>query len=259
MELINDNKIDMDDYAIEFDAELSVSKFEEYFLQYINQGSKGSFRGKIEGFAEIKKIIDVAEYNTLEGIEKLIDNIIEHLRYDFLDGRGKEKRFITDQLRKDISLSIFYDYIYGLDYLLPNYQLKLGGKKLSELSPGERGALLLIFYLLLDKGEIPLIIDQPEENLDKQSVYNIIVKYIKKAKENRQVIIVTHNPNLAVVCDAEQIIRVHIEKENQNKLTYISGSIENKEINREILRILEGTKPAFINRKQKYENANKDI
>jgi len=135
--------------------------------------------------------------------------------------------------------------------------LKLSGKELTELSPGERGALLLIFYLLLDKGDIPLIIDQPEENLDNQSVYNILVKFIKKAKARRQVIIVTHNPNLAVVCDAEQLIRVHIEKENKNKVTFISGAIENKEINNEIVKILEGTKPAFTNRKLKYENVSK--
>jgi len=112
---------------------------------------------------------------------------------------------------------------------------------------------LLIFYLFLDKQDIPLIIDQPEENLDNQSVYGILVKFIKEAKKKRQIIIITHNPNIAVVCDAEQIIRVKIEKENKNKVSFISGAIENPTINEKIIEILEGTFPAFDNRTAKYE------
>ena len=72
--------------------------------------------------------------------------------------------------------------------------------------------MLLIFYLLVDNDDIPLIIDQPEENLDNQTVYKLLVPSIKEAKNRRQIIIVTHNPNLAVVCDAEQIIHASIDK-----------------------------------------------
>jgi hypothetical protein len=63
---------------------------------------------------------------------------------------------------------------------------------------------------------------------------------------------VTHNPNLAVVCDAEQVICVQIEKENKNKVNLISGSIENHAINTKVVEILEGTFPAFDNRTEKY-------
>ncbi len=63
---------------------------------------------------------------------------------------------------------------------------------------------------------------------------------------------VTHNPNLAVVADAEQIIHVDIDKENNHKFSTISGSIENKEVNQKIVKVLEGTMPAFNNRKRKY-------
>jgi ABC-type lipoprotein export system ATPase subunit len=91
--------------------------------------------------------------------------------------------------------------------LRPKYELKVDEKDLSELSPGERGGLLLVFYLMLDRRDIPLIIDQPEDNLDNKSVYEILVKFLMKAKKRRQIIIVTHNPNLAVVADAGQIIR----------------------------------------------------
>ena len=63
---------------------------------------------------------------------------------------------------------------------------------------------------------------------------------------------VTHNPNLAVVADAEQVINVNIDKEKGNKFSFISGSIENLEINQKIVDVLEGTMPAFTKRKNKY-------
>lgn len=256
-DLIQENRDVMEDYNIEFDASLRLNNFPSKFFNLINQGSKGSFSGKQEGYNILQNILEESSYSTIEECQTFIELIIQKLKTDERDGRNKEIRFVDEQLRKDYTPTDFYDFIFGLDYLDATYQLKLSGKELSELSPGERGALLLIFYLLLDKGDIPLIIDQPEENLDNQSVYNILVKFIKKAKARRQVIIVTHNPNLAVVCDAEQLIRVHIEKENKNKVTFISGAIENKLINDEIVKILEGTKPAFTNRKLKYENVNK--
>ncbi|HNM04427.1 MAG TPA: AAA family ATPase, partial [Leptospiraceae bacterium] len=133
-----------------------------------------------------------------------------------------------------------------------NYELKQGNKKLEQLSPGERGALLLIFFLLLDKDDKPLILDQPEDNLDNHSVANILVPFIKRAKSKRQIIIVTHNPNLAIVSDAEQIIYVEINKEDGNEFSFVSGSIENKKVNECIVKVLEGAMPAFRKRKDKY-------
>lgn len=62
--------------------------------------------------------------------------------------------------------------------------------------------ILLIFYLLVNKDDIPIIIDQPEENLGNQTVFKVLVKCIKEAKDWRQAIMVTYNPSLTVVCDA---------------------------------------------------------
>jgi hypothetical protein len=106
--------------------------------------------------------------------------------------------------------------------------------------------------LLIDKGDIPLIIDQPEENLDNQTVYEFLAPCMDEARHRRQIIIVTHNPNLAVACDAEQIICAEIDKGNGNSLTYLSGAIENPKINKRVVDILEGTSPAFRNRESKY-------
>ena len=112
--------------------------------------------------------------------------------------------------------------------------------------------MLLIFYLFIDKEDTPLVIDQPEENLDNESVYAVLVKCIKEAKKRRQIIIVTHNPNLAVVCDAEQVIYAEIDKQNGNQITYTCGAIENPIINKKLIDVLEGTRPAFSNRGHKY-------
>ena len=76
--------------------------------------------------------------------------------------------------------------------------------------------------------------DQPEENLDNQSVFEILVPFIKKAKQRRQIILVTHNPNIGVVCDAEQIINVRIDKARKHKVTAICGAIENRKSTRRL-------------------------
>lgn len=101
------------------------------------------------------------------------------------------------------------------------------------------------------KNNKPIIIDQPEDNLDNQSVYNKLVPCICAAKQKRQVIIVTHNPNIAVACDAEQIICCKMDK-NTHKITYLSGAIEDQEIKQNVVDILEGTMPAFDLRRRKY-------
>ncbi len=100
---------------------------------------------------------------------------------------------------------------------------------------------------------MPLVIDQPEENLDNETIYKVLIPCIRQAKARRQIIMVTHNPNLAVVCDAEQVICAEIDKENGNKVTYTGGAIENPIINQKIVDILEGTLPAFDKRDEKYQ------
>jgi DNA repair ATPase RecN len=74
---------------------------------------------------------------------------------------------------------------------------------------------------------------------------------IKEAKKRRQILMITHNPNLAVAADAEQVIRVDIRKDSLNEFTWVSGGIENLRIKKAIVDVLEGTMPAFQNRSRK--------
>ncbi len=177
--------------------------------------------------------------------------------FDF-DDSNNIIEFITHLMTQDIRFKEgrkldFCNYICSLEFLHPEYDLRLNNKSLNQLSPGEKGGLLLVFYLVLDKDNKPLIIDQPEDNLDNQSVAEILVPYIKNAKKLRQIIMVTHNPNLAIVADAEQIIYMNIDKETDYKVTCDAGGIENPKINKRIVDILEGKMKAFNNRRIKYK------
>jgi len=250
-------RVDLGGYDVSIEASLRFDPiFYDEFFRYVNQGVKGSFHGSEDGKMLLRKLCDdTTDWQEEENAFGVIRNIVDNLDNDRREGlaTGESKiRDIFKQMKQQKDPVLFYDYLFGFDYLKPKYDLKVDGKDLGELSPGERGALLLIFYLMLDKRDIPLVIDQPEDNLDNKSVYEILVTFLKKAKKRRQIIMVTHNPNLAVVADAEQIIHVSIDKRNRNDFDFYSGSIENPEINKRVVDILEGTLPAFDNRRLKY-------
>ncbi|MDO9153604.1 MAG: hypothetical protein Q7U47_07855 [Paludibacter sp.] len=248
--IIEENKSLLKGYEINIDASLNLKfSFEKSFFSFINQGVRGSFYGTSDGSFTLKKIIENKNIESKDDVLVFLSEIIEYLKSDKRSTSNNEKVYIGTQIT---DLEGFYNFLFSLDYIDYNYELKLGSKKLESLSPGEKGALLLVFYLLLDKSDIPLILDQPEDNLDNNSVATILVPFIKEAKKKRQIIMVTHNPNLAVVADAEQIIYVNIDKNDGNKFTFTSGSIEDKIINTNIVNVLEGAMPAFNQRKRKY-------
>jgi predicted ATPase len=237
---------------MDFRVSILCAGFAERFFDFIAQNRKGSFYGADDGQKRLKDILDSSDFDSGSGLENFLLQIEENLAIDQRNESQGTTRHINDQLRQGIQIQDFYNYIYSLDYLKPKYILRWAGKDLSQLSPGERGTVLLIFYLFISRDDIPLVIDQPEENLDNETVYGVLVPCIKEAKKRRQIIIVTHNPNLAVVCDADQIIHCEMKKEEKNKITYTSGAIENPKINIALIDILEGTRPAFDNRDQKY-------
>ncbi len=242
---INENKSLLKNYEIKIGASLGLgNSFPEDFLKYVNQSKMGSFRGKDSGFTLVRELIKESDIQDENGIEAFCNSFIKRLKNE-----GDKKVYIKDQVDDRLA---FYDYLFSLEYLTNNYSIMQGDKDLSVLSPGEKGALLLVFYLLLDMDNTPLILDQPEDNLDNDSVANVLVDFIKGAKKKRQIIMVTHNPNLAVVADAEQIIYVHIDKEHNNEVFVESGSIEDPQINAHIVDVLEGAMPAFRKRDDKY-------
>ena len=251
-ELIEESIIIKEGFKLTFDSSIVEQDFQhEFFEKYISQGVAGSFCNKEKGEQVLEGIRDPFDFNKEDDVLNFIEEIMNYLGHDKRSAQN-EKMTIESQLRKYIEVKDLYDYLWSLEYLNPEYSLKLDGKGLSHLSPGERGTLLLVFYLLVDKSNKPIIVDQPEENLDNHTVYKLLIPVIKKVKKHRQVIMVTHSPNIAVVCDAEQIIHCFIDRADRNKVVYISGSIESEQINQYLVNVLEGTRPAFDNRGSKY-------
>lgn len=235
--------------AASFSVHIVDVGFLESFFEFISHGVAGSYCGLDEGRERLANILAVQDFSTAEGIKAFLEEITDSL---YTDLRFNTSVVVDQQLRKSKTAADLFDCLFSLEYLQPRYSLRLAGKEMHELSPGERGILLLVFYLLVDKSDIPLIIDQPEENLDNQTVYEVLKPSIQAARKARQIIIVTHNPNLAVVCDADQIIHADLDKAGNYEMRYTSGAIENPKINKAIVDVLEGTKPAFDNRDSKY-------
>lgn len=146
----------------------------------------------------------------------------------------------------------FAHWLFGTDHLKVRYEIAYDGVDIRKLSPGTRGIVLLLLYLALDDADDrPLIIDQPEENLDPQSVFDELVSLFVVSKVKRQVIMVTHNANLVINTDADQIIVAEAGPHPTGGLppiTYVSGGLENTEMRRYVCNILEGGEEAFRER-----------
>jgi hypothetical protein len=122
-------------------------------------------------------------------------------------------------------------------------------KPLSTASAGQKTTAILTF--ILSQGNIPLILDQPEDDLDNRLVYELVVDRLRKAKEHRQIIVVTHNANIPVNGDSEYIISM--DSESKKLKTRCTGSVEKTEIKKEICDVMEGGEKAFEMRSRRYK------
>lgn len=160
------------------------------------------------------------------------------------------------------------------DWLYVHYTVKSGNDTIVNMSPGKKALVLLEMIVNLEKSKCPILIDQPEDDLDNRSIYTDLVSYLKAKKHERQIIVVTHNANVVVGADAEEVIIANQRgKESPNRETrfeYRTGSIENttpvldehgirypgvlnqKGIQDQICDILEGGRDAFELRRKKY-------
>lgn len=239
-------------FKLTFNVAIADQGFSGNFLRLLNQRKMGTYAGVEDGAEKLRALIDSTNFDSQDAVLEFLKKLNKSLMEDQRPGRNAASVALREQLANGVSLTDVYDYIFSLEYLEPIYNLRWDGKTLDHLSPGERGNLLLIFYLLIDLDDIPLVIDQPEENLDNNTVFRTLVPCVKEAKKRRQIVVVTHNPNLAVVCDAEQVICAEMKKDHSHEVVYISGSIEDPLINQKIVDILEGTRPAFDKRDAKY-------
>ena len=146
----------------------------------------------------------------------------------------------------------FAKWLYGTSHIKIEYGILYNGVDIRTLSPGTRGIVLVLLYLALDdEDERPLIIDQPEDNLDPKSIFDELVPLFHLSKQRRQVFLVTHNANLVVNTNADQIIIAEAEPHDVDGLppiSYATGGLEEAHIRKQVRRILEGGKNAFRDR-----------
>lgn len=124
-------------------------------------------------------------------------------------------------------------------------------RPLSELSPGQRCSAILPMMLL--SGDYPLIIDQPEENLDNRLVRQVIVNILAAMKMRRQIIIATHNPNLPVLGDAEQCVILQAKGKDLSEVV-ATGNLDSASVANYVTDIMEGGREAFQYRQSIYQN-----
>lgn len=249
---INEHPIAGKQFGLDFFVSFVPRDFSARVLNFINQARRGSYYGDEEGEARLAALAKQSDFTTAMGVLAFLREVLTSLEHDHRNA-DKPAVYLDEQVRQGFDPDDLLRYVFGLDYLEPQFELRWHGRPLDQLSPGERGTLLLIFFLLVDDARTPLVIDQPEGNLDNQTVYEVLVECIKDAKHRRQIVIVTHNPNLAVVCDAEQVMLVTMDKANGHRVEYTTGSLEDPEIGKRLVDILEGTRPAIEKRMAKYQ------
>ena len=202
-------------------------------LKYNELVSKIVEAFKPDQFAKIIQERDVSALKLISGIDELRSKALINSLYDSEDIYKIESIYCDD---------------------LPDFKLKIEGdtqrenyKNSDELSMGQRCTTVLpIIFAVSDN---PLIIDQPEDNLDNKYISEKIHNIIKEQKEKRQLVFITHNPNIPVLSDSEYNLFLNYENKKSKKLK--DGSVE--EVKEDILKILEGGEKAFKTRKEKYK------
>lgn len=230
-----------------------------------------SIRRKVDFSAWAEKgedLLDLRKSGAFKGRGELLSAVKKHLGAAWGAGNSKEvavalTNFVEahrDEFRKHIPDGEdirswgqkVAEWLYGTEHVTVEYGLQYDSVEIEQLSPGTRGIVLLFLYLALDAEDSrPLIIDQPEENLDPKSIFAELVPRFREAKKRRQIIIVTHNANLVVNTDAEQVIIAQCGPHRTSQLpqiSYESGSLENPAIQQQVCEILEGGERAFRER-----------
>ncbi len=145
--------------------------------------------------------------------------------------------------------SMVYNVAQRSAFLRVEPVISYGGRPFERLSVGQKGTVYLCLKLATQAFTQPLIFDQPEDDLDNEFIIEELVEIFRGIKQFRQVILVTHNANLVVNADSEQVV---VAENNNGVLKYTSGSLESELTNQAVRRILEGGDEAFLNRELRY-------
>lgn len=226
---------------IEIVAKYNIQQLKNFVERNINTRDSDS-QSKLE--LDIKQLFgESPEQPTNETVKKLIEQLV--------DGRIKIKVEASD-----ISsvISQLLKNRYEIDYL-NSVKTKDGEVCFKDMTGGQKAIALLELIFRFDDERYPILIDQPEDDLDVSGVATDLVKFIKSEKQYRQIIIVTHNASLLVCSDSEQVIMSSNEKASSGgfNFSYETGGIENPGRRENIIKVLEGGKDALKMRARKLD------
>lgn len=183
-------------------------------------------------------------------IEERINNLKSRIKFTCL-GNGQFNGHFNNFLKREFEQNPgFLDVVltwFPEDGLQVEYSRRGDGadfQPITQASAGQRSAAMLAF--LLAYGKEPLVLDQPEDDLDNHLIYDLIVRQIRENKLKRQIIVVTHNPNIVVNGDAEMLHALDF-KEGQCRVVQ-SGSLQQENVREEVCRVMEGGREAFKRR-----------
>lgn len=225
-------------------------------FQLAKNRNRNSFINNLKAIMQ-KEITSVDDdINELADLYFKKEDGIEKYKKMLISIRNKEDQKSLSKKTRDIITSIAEDSFARMIAFIPDDDLIVSyrpekAKKfipLSNASAGQKTTTILTF--LLAYGNQPLLLDQPEDDLDNRLVYDLIVARLKVAKSKRQIIVVTHNANIPVNGDSEYIISMDSETDiiqvNQ------TGTMDDESMRQEICDVMEGTKDAFEMRAKKY-------
>ncbi|MDR9364002.1 MAG: hypothetical protein RI575_01590 [Balneolaceae bacterium] len=211
------------------------------------------YRGDKSAFQDFVK-------NTVQG-SGITGRKIEQLTEEYND--PIELYFDLDEERSDLQqilsggthLAKFKEYFLqnlsaALTFQVPNrFVLRYHGKDIKGHSLGQRASAIMVFLLARQENDV-IIIDQPEDDIDNQSIYRDVISELKNLKGKTQFIFATHNPNIPVLGESEQVFVCDYEGDS---LSVDTGSIDTEKIQTAIIDIMEGGREAFEQRERKYQ------
>lgn len=198
------------------------------FLSFMKEMFKGS------GIRETTYQGIVDQYQDFVGIYRDLENAKQYF--------GSNPKILID---------LFMQHLKPLlTYQTPNkFTIKYRGKELQHHSLGQRASALILFVLSQRENDV-IIIDQPEDDLDNQTIYEDVIKLIRQMKSEVQFIFATHNPNIPVLGDAEQVQACSFM---DDKVSVQAGSVDDANTQKTIVNIMEGGQEAFNRRKEIYQ------
>lgn len=254
-------------YAEYSDASTQISQMRTKFLNnVIGQDTNVKFqiqrrRNRVSFIQMMKTVLNKSNATIDEDIEMFADiffgkdgtekfrEVVQNIRNknNTTDYAARTRAAITEMTPEAFARMI---YFIPEDDLVVSYKPEKSKKYilLSNASAGQKTTAILTF--LLAYGNLPLLLDQPEDDLDNKLVYDLIVTRLKKTKSKRQIIVVTHNANIPVNGDAEYIISM--DSDTDLIKTKYQGTMDDGNIRKEICDVMEGTQIAFEMRAKKY-------